>query len=385
MRILCITGLLASCFAVNAAELRIPNIALGPGQEAVAEIRYAAQGSRVAALQLDLNYDAASLRISAVAGPAATARGKVIASADVAPGRKRILLYGFNQSVLADGVVVSLSVSAPSGVPGSYDLRLTDAIAVNEKGSVVPLATIDSSLTLLESGVAQRAATFGQVVSGGPWKTTLTLVNVSRAPAAGKLNFWGSDGQPLLLPLAFPGVGGPPPALASSIGFSLDPGATLVVESEALDALDTQIGWVELQDAKEVLGFAVLRLKLAPDRNAEAMLAFDQRQGSAFLVPYDNSDGFQTGIAVTNQSPDSPADLTLVLRDEAGSTLSTEFLSLPARGHVSMATGDTYKSISGRRGTIEVRSSSSGSRINVLGLRFSPFGSFTSIPTISMD
>jgi len=205
------------------------------------------------------------------------------------------------------------------------------------------------------------------------------------APAAGKLNFWGSDGQPLLLPLASPGAGGPPPATASSIEFSLNPGAMFIVESEAPDALDTQTGWVELQGPKEVLGFAVLSVKLAPDKDAEAMLAFEQRQGSAFLLPYDNSNGFQTGIAVTNQSPDSPADLTLILRDEAGSTLSTEFLSLPARGHVSFPTGGKYTVISDRKGTIEVRSYSAGSRINVLGLRFSPFGSFTSAPTIAMD
>jgi hypothetical protein len=384
MRMLCIAGLLASCFSLNAAELSIPKITVGPGAEAVAEIRYAAQDSRIAALQLDLNYDGANLKISAVAGPAATAVEKVIASADVAPGRKRILLYGMNQSLLADGVVVSLLVSATSGVPGTYDLRLTDAIAASSSGNVVPVATIDSSVTVLDSGGMQRAATFGQVISGGSWKTTLTLVNVSSAPATAKLNFWGPDGQPLLLPLAFPGAGGRPSTTDSSIEFSLDPGATFVVESEALEAPDTQVGWVELQASKEVTGFAVLRLKLAPDRDAEAMLAFEQRAGAAFLLPYDNSNGFQTGIAVTNQSPDAPADLTLVLRDEAGSTLSTESLSLPVRGHTSFSIGDKYSALSGRRGTVEVRSTS-GSRVNVLGLRFSPFGSFTSVPTIAMN
>ena len=308
----------------------------------------------------------------------------MIASADVAPGRKRILLYGFNQAVLADGVVVSLLVSATSGVPGSFDVRLSDAIAADPNGNVVPVATIDSRVTVLESGGMQPAATFGQVISGGSWKTTLTLVNVSSAPAAGKLIFWGPDGQPLLLPLAFPGTGGRASTTASSIECSLDPGATFVVESEALDALDTKVGWVELQAAKEVIGFAVLRMELAPDRNAEAMLAFEQREGTAFLLPYDNSNGFQTGIAVTNQSPDSPADLTLVLRDEAGSTLSTESLPLPVRGHTSFSVGDKYNVLSGRRGTVEVRSSS-GSRMNVLGLRFSPSGSFTSVPTIAMN
>jgi len=384
MRILCITGLMTSCFALNGAELSIPKITLNPGAAAVAEIRYAAQDSQIAALQLDLNYDAANLKISAVAGPAATAVEKAIASAEVAPGRRRILLYGFNQSVLADGVVVSLLVSATSGVPGVYDLRLTDAIAANANGEVVPMATIDSSVTVLDSGGMQRAATFGQVISGGSWKTTLTLVNTSAAPATGKLNFWGTDGQPLILPLAFPGADGRSSTTASSIECSLEPGATFVVESEALDALDAQIGWVELQAAKEVIGFAVLRLKLAPDRSAEAMLAFEQREGAAFLLPYDNSNGFQTGMAVTNQSPDSPADLTLVLRDEAGSTLSTEPLSLPVRGHTSFSIGDKYNVLSGRRGTVEVRSSS-GSRLNVLGLRFSPFGSFTAVPTIAIN
>jgi hypothetical protein len=384
MRILCITGLMTSCFALNGAELSIPKITLNPGAAAVAEIRYAAQDSQIAALQLDLNYDAANLKISAVAGPAATAVEKAIASAEVAPGRRRILLYGFNQSVLADGVVVSLLVSATSGVPGVFDLRLTDAIAANANGEVVPMATIDSSVTVLDSGGMQRAATFGQVISGGSWKTTLTLVNTSAAPATGKLNFWGTDGQPLLLPLAFPGADGRSSTTASSIECSLEPGATFVVESEALDALDAQVGWVELQAAKEVIGFAVLRLKLAPDRSSEAMLAFEQREGAAFLLPYDNSNGFQTGIAVTNQSPDSPADLTLVLRDEAGSTLSTEPLSLPVRGHTSFSIADKYNVLSGRRGTVEVRSSS-GSRLNVLGLRFSPFGSFTAVPTIAIN
>jgi len=273
---------MTSCFALNGAELSIPKITLSPGSAAVAEIRYAAQDSQIAALQLDLNYDAANLKISAVAGPAATAVEKVIASAEVAPGRRRILLYGFNQSVLADGVVVSLLVSATSGVPGAYDLRLTDAIAANANGDVVPMATIDSK----RDGSGQRwDAACGHVWPGdirrflenNPYASERFL-----RPRHRQVELLGTDGQPLLLPLAFPGADGRSSTTASSIECSLDPGATFVVESEALDAPDTQVGWVELQASKEVIGFAVLRLKLAqtgmpkqcsPSSNARARLS----------------------------------------------------------------------------------------------------------------
>jgi hypothetical protein len=112
------------------------------------------------------------------------------------------------------------------------------------------------------------------------------------------------------------------------------------------------------------------------------MLVLEQRRGQAYLLPYDDAGGFRTGIAIANQSPNSPADLTLLLRDEAGSTISTESLALPPRGHASFVASERFPVLLGRRGTIEVRNAT-GEPFSVLGLRFNPSGSFTSVPVIS--
>jgi hypothetical protein len=384
MRILCIAGWLAGCVALSGAEISISKTSLSPGGVAAAEIRYASQGGQVAALQVDLSYDAANLKVVCVAGPVATAKGKFVGSTELAPGRTRIVLYGFNQSVLESGVVVSLLVSSNSGEPGSYAMRLTNPIAADGNGREVGLAAINGTVSVVGAGTTPNAAILGQVTSGGSWKTTLTLVNNSSAPAEAKLNFWRDDGQPLVLPLAYPGVGGTSPAAASSLECSIDPGAMFVVETEAPDSLDTLSGWAELQSPESVVGFAVLRHRIGPDRDTEAMLVFEQPKGRTILLPYDNSGGFQTGIAIANLSPSSRADLMLVLRDEAGITISQESVPLPARGHVAFAASDRYSVLSGRRGTLEVISSL-GDGITVLGLRFNPFGSFTSVPVITKN
>ena len=300
------------------------------------------------------------------------------------PGLAGVHGSGFNQSVLENGIVVSLLVSSSSGEPGSYVLRLTNPIAADKDGREVGLAAIDGAVSVAGVGTAPNAGTLGQVVSGGSWKTTFTLVNNSATPAEARLNFWRDDGQPLVLPLAYPGVGGSSPASASSLEYSLDPGAMFVVETEAPDALETLAGWAELQSPESIVGFAVLRHRIGPGRDTEAMLVFEQPKGPALVLPYDNSGGFQTGIAIANLSPNSRADLILVLRDEAGSTISQESVPLPARGHVAFAVSDRFSVLSGRRGTLEVRSSL-GDGITVLGLRFNPFGSFTSVPVMSRN
>jgi len=373
---------LAACCSLGGAELSIPKITLSPGAAVVGGIRYAAQTHELASLQFDLRYDSASLNIVPFAGPAAVAVEKAVAARDVAPGRKRILLMGLNQSTLPDGVVVSLRISTDSLAPGMYELRLTDAVGSDKYGRPVPVATIDGNLSVASAGGMPGRSALGQVASGGPWKTTLTLVNLAAAPATARLNFWAGDGQPLVLPLAFPGAGGVPSGAVSSLDCSLDPGAMFVVETQAPDVAETLVGWTELQSSDNVIGFAVLRSRVGPDRDAEAMLVLEQRRGLAYLLPYDDAGGFRTGIAIANQSPDSPADLTLLLRDEAGGTISTESLALPPRGHASFVASERFPVLLGRRGTIEVRNGS-GEPFSVLGLRFNPSGSFTSVPVIS--
>jgi hypothetical protein len=380
MRMLCVAVWLAGCIALPGAELSLSRLNVNPGGTAAVELRYASQGSQVSALQVDLHFDAANLTVSATAGSAATASGKALGSAELVPGTMRILLMGFTPSVLQDGVVAVLLVSASSTAHGSYSLQLSNALAADSAGGPLGLATIDGVVSVESGAVLPAAGAFGQIVSGGPWKTTFTLINTSSAPATARLNFWDDAGQPLVLPLSLPG--GVPASSAASFECSLGPGAMCVIETVAPDATDLLVGWAELQSADGVTGFAVLRDRLAPDRDSEAMLMFDPREGPDFVLPYDDSEAFETGVAIANRSAGSPADLMLILRDESGATILEDPVTLPARGHISFVAGARYPVLSGLRGTIEVQSRS-GSAISVLGLRFNPTGSFTSVPVVA--
>ncbi len=120
-----------------------------PAGAATAEIRFAAQGGQVAAFQVDIHYDAENIQIFPIPGPAATAKEKLVNSAEVSPGRKRILLMGLNQSVLSDGVVISLLVSSKWGIPGTYWLHLSDALAADKDGNAVAVAAIDGTVPVV--------------------------------------------------------------------------------------------------------------------------------------------------------------------------------------------------------------------------------------------
>jgi hypothetical protein len=155
-----------------------------------------------------------------------------------------------------------------------------------------------------------------------------------------------------------------------------------VVETEAQDASQQLVGWAELQGPETVSGFATLRHRPAPDRDSEVMLLFDRCGGSGYVLPYDNTAGLQTGVAIANRSAAADADLELVFRDPSGAVFFEDSLSVRVRGHVSFNLGEKYPDVAGRRGALEIRNRSADG-IGVLGLRFNPSGSIAALPVIA--
>jgi len=81
------------------------------------------------------------------------------------------------------------------------------------------------------------------------------------------------------------------------------------------------------------------------------------------------------GMAIANPSSRNVVATADVL-DEFGNLISRETLSLNSYTHQAFSIADEWPSTAGRRGSIEFQTSGFG--IGVLGLRFSPYGSFTS-------
>ena len=96
-------------------------------------------------------------------------------------------------------------------------------------------------------------------------------------------------------------------------------------------------------------------------------------------LPYDNAAGFVMGVAIANLSAAS-ADITATAWDDSGNRLGTQVITIAGSGHTSFVLPDRIPQTAGKRGVVQFQSAGTGG-IGGLGLRFSPFGTFTSVPT----
>jgi hypothetical protein len=377
-----LSGIVLCGLSALAAQLSIPNVAASAGSSGAADVQFAAQGGQITGVQFDIEFDP-GLSITASLGSGMSTAGKSLTTADLAPGKKRFLIAGLNQNTIGDGVLVSLSIAIPASASVSqYSLHITNAGATDKDGKSILASAVDGAITLGGAARLSSAGALAQIASGGSWKTTITLVNLAPAANTIRLRFWGDDGNPLVLPFTFPQAGGPAPANSSSIDHLIGAGQMFVVETEAPDSAPTHVGWAELQSSANVAAFAVFRQRVQAGKDTEAVAFIENRAQSVYLLPYDNTVGFVTGIALTNQSASAPANITATLTDDSGNQLSVQSISLPPGGHTSFAATDRFPSLTGGRGVITF-SVVPGNQIAVLGLRFNQFGSFTSIPAIS--
>ena len=221
-----------------------------------------------------------------------------------------------------------------------------------------------------------------QLASAGTWKTTITLLNPGTTAAAARLRFFDNIGGPLRLPLTFSAGA---PQVTAQLERTLQPGAALLVETTGPDAQPVDVGWMELNGTGSITGFAVFRQKIGDTEN-EAVVPLESRDPQAFVLWFDNTAGYSTGVAIANTAPQA-ATIGVVIRDDTGRVLLDTSLPLSARGHTSFSLATQYAVTAGTRGTVEFRKPPSGvgpvPQISVLGLRFNPRGSFTTVPAVS--
>lgn len=99
---------------------------------------------------------------------------------------------------------------------------------------------------------------------------------------------------------------------------------------------------------------------------------------SRFYLPFDNTQGFVTSMAMINTNSAGATAVTATMRDEFGALIGTEVLALPARGHTAFALPTRFPILANRRGVVEFTATTPS--ITGLGLRFAPTGAFTSFP-----
>jgi len=244
--------------------------------------------------------------------------------------------------------------------------------------------------TIAQQGAAETgmslAGSITQIASGGGWDTSLTLVNLGSSEGEAQLDFLGDDGGTPMLPFTLPQQTSMGTMLRATFGETLDPAATLILDTTGPARQATAEGSAQLLTSGDIDGFAIFTY--APTGQA-AVSPIEKRNATKYLLPFDDTGVVSTGLAIANLA-ESAAVFEVVMRDDSGAQIGTGMIGLPALGHNSfMLTDSTYgfPAAAGVRGTVEF-DTPPGGRISVLGLRANAIPNssgfaVTSLPTLA--
>jgi choice-of-anchor C domain-containing protein len=222
-----------------------------------------------------------------------------------------------------------------------------------------------------------RSGVLSHIAAGGGWTTVISLINSSSSAVPVVVNLHAEDGSPLWIPVT--SIQGVVSQTVTGWSFNtvMNPNTMWLISAGEQMAV-TSVGWAEVVSAG-VNGFAIFRQTTASG-SSEGTVPLQTQFPSVMLVPFDNTGGFVTGLAVANLSSGG-ATVSATMWDHNGVLLGSQPVTLPGNGHTSFAFPDKLPATAGRRGIVRFENLGGGG-LTGLGLRFSPFGTFTSVPTI---
>jgi hypothetical protein len=229
--------------------------------------------------------------------------------------------------------------------------------------------TVQEGIAVTPPPTTQTVGYIAHLADGGGWTTSFRVVNLMNAPQRISVSFWSDSGSGLTLPIL--GIG---PTTGVSLELPAN-GSGLLDTSGA--AFSVATGWATLEasvgNTSSFTASAVLRSLSDGGQDSEAVSPMMIPSNRGFVLPFDNSGGFATGVAIVNIG--AAGTLPIIIRDGDGSILLTQNLPMGAGAHSSFSLADEFPGAAGRVGTLEI-----GSAVGmVLGLRFNPGGSFTAI------
>lgn len=319
-------------------------------------------------------------------------------SGQAAPGAG----YFVKNLVSSSSTSVSL-VSASNIVPGSTTtFSMSFASALTNAGGAVAIAVVtegtctsvncNASNTLRTAIVAGSVSTSAetgdvvilpQIADGGGFVTEFIITNPTGAAITCRLTFWQDNGASL--PLSLNG------AKASSSYVVLVPGhGTQFLSTPGAGPSVT--GWGLAENAGEVGVIAAFRLQVPQLPESEATVAAIPAT-AGFAMAFDETPGFDTGFALANVSQFDTVIENLFFYDTTGALIfSDSTRTLGPHQHESFLFSARYGAqLAGKRGTVRVYYGTQGTPSNGtvgltgLGLRVNPGGTFTSLPTVSLE
>lgn len=319
-------------------------------------------------------------------------------------GGKASLGAGYFVNILpsSSNSSVSLVSASPivSGVTTTLSMNFTSALTnaggtvaiTNEVEGTCKSAKCDAASalrTMVVGGSVSTAQEDGetailpQIADGGGFVTELIITNPTGAPVTCRLTFWGDSGA--LLPLSLNAA-----KPASSYVVTVPGHSTQFLSTPGLGASVT--GWALAENVQRLGIIAAFRLTVSNRPESEATVAGIPAT-AGFAMAFDQTPGFDTGFALANVSAFDTVFEHLYFYDNNGTFIfSDSTRTLAPHQHESFLFSSRYGAqLAGKRGTVRVYYGAQGTPANGiagltgLGLRVNPGGTFTSLPTVTIN
>ena len=289
----------------------------------------------------------------------------------------------------ANGHTSFVLSNATGGFPVTANVRGTiEFDAAGGLISVLGIRYTGGTITTIPSiaNVGTAGGLMAHLASAAGWQTTFVLVNTGAGAASATLNFFGDDtnpagsraGQPLVLPLTSP-QGLFSATNAATITQTIPGHASLWVQSAGSVGAALLIGSAQLTTTGTVGGYVIFRYN---PNGQEAVVPLETRNASAYIIPFDNTGGTVTGIALSTQTPLATV-IPVVIRDDQGNAIGgSGNQAMTTNGHVSFVLSQQFAITNNIRGTIEF-DKPAGAQISVIGIRTPPPLTFTSLPPLA--
>ena len=209
--------------------------------------------------------------------------------------------------------------------------------------------------------------------------TTIVVTNMASTQASPSLVFFQDVGRGATQPWS---LGFSEMSSAQAQTLTIPPGSTLFLHTLG-SAPATAVGWGMLSGggqcgngAVSVYAVFTQRVPGRPDQDGTGEATIPAHR---FLVPFDNTNGAVTSMAIA--SAGSLQTISLGVRTSDGTVTQLPAIALPPDGHTSFAFPTQFPNTSGKAGLAEFYSSSD--TFSILALRFGA-DAFTSTPVYSV-
>jgi hypothetical protein len=209
-----------------------------------------------------------------------------------------------------------------------------------------------------------------QIADGNGWQTELVLTNTGTTATTVSLNFFQSVGAGVTQNWT-------PPFLETSVLQNIPlPAASTVFLHTPGTAGSLSEGWAQVEGNSAVSAYAIFEETVSGRQNQDGT-APAAPTTSRMLVPFDNTNGFVTTMAIVNTTGSSES-IAVDAQATGGAAVQLSAITLPPNGYMAFTLPQQFPSISSAKGLLELYASTGS--FSLIALRFNPTGAFTAAP-----